>query len=840
MGASPKRDQFEQYFLTENLMKNLLKAVLLGNERHEFDVLIQHLEQTGRHYFLRNEILQVFSQLCEELTKPKYFYHSSILGEIIQVTHEILIDEHNLWFLIRPSVAQQLIFRINPHTNEYTEMQSAELLNCRDRIVNCEDKNTFEINLEPFFHKDLTIRDPRNIGQGFKFLHQFLVNTHANDIKKWEETLFQIIHQCRYEEHSFLIGPDIHNCAQLKSTFASAYECLKKYQEGDCASLILNEFRAIGLEAGWGNTIGRCRDTLKLLERLIQCPDACNLEAFLSKIPNLFSVVSISVHGWVGQDNVLGKAETAGQVAYVLDQARALEKKLIETIELAGLKHLDINPEVVILTRLIPNCEGTQCNTKLEALKGTQFSKILRVPFRDSAHEMVQDWLSKFQVWPYLEKFADEAGTELNQLFRGRKPDLILGHYSDGNLVAYRMAKRWKTLHCSIAHSLEKTRHLFGDLYWQELEGQYHFSKQFAADLISMNASNFILTSSQHEILGNDDTIGQYESYGCFTLPNLVHVINGVNLQSAKFSIVPPGVDEQVFFHNSHSTKRDRRATERLSSRLFTSTEEGEIGTLENPTRYPIFIFAPVQSGKNLPAILEAFGKHQSLQTHCNLILLTAQNQTDQASNPEQELILRQMHRLIHEYQLKPHMRWIGQRFSSEDLGEIYRIIADRQGVLLHGAQFEAFGLTLLEAMVSGLPVFTTKFGGSAEIISPGKNGFLINPTEMPKAMDQVLAFFKDCERKPELWQSFSRASSHHIQTHYRWSKHVNKVLTLAKIHKYLNQEDQSQEGLNQYLEALYRLIYRKESPWNSSFQQSGIRSSTQSNQSEETTPSST
>ena len=722
--------------------------------------------------FLRNEILQVFSQLCETLHKPQYFFSSSTLGELIQLTHELLLDPQHCWLLLRPSPAHQVAYRIDLETSHYSLMEPAELLHRRDRLVNCEDRDTFEINLEPFFNPDLTINDPRNIGQGFNFLHQYLLSKHSGAENEWEETLFRIIHQCRYREHSLLIGSEISNFQQLQAALVKAYQCLEQYSDAAASDSILPNFKAIGLAPGWGNTVGSCRATLKLLERLIQCPDAPTLEAFLGKIPNVFSIVSVSVHGWVGQDNVLGKAETAGQVAYVLDQARSLEAKLTETIELAGLNHLNITPQVFIVTRLIPDCEGTQCNTKFEDIQGTQFSKILRIPFRDDAEEMVPHWISKFQVWPYLKRFTEEACSELTQLLDDRNPDLIIGHYSDGNLVAYRMAKQLKTLHCSIAHSLEKTKHLFGDLYWKELEERFNFSVQFAADLITMNSSDFIVTSSQHEIFGTHDTIGQYESYQCFTLPNLFHVVSGINLKSSRFNVVPPGVDETIFFPYSHQEKRIQSKTQEIQSLLFESGDNPAIiGQLENPQLRPLLTFAPLQSVKNLTGLVEAFGQHKTLRQHCNLILITGENQVDHAQTPEQQEILDQLHHLIQTYNLESSICWIGEHLSSEDLGEIYRVIADCQGLLLHCAHFESFGLTLLEAMISGLPVFTTKFGGSAEIVAPGKTGFLINPTEMQDALDQVLAFVQSSLSDDQRWQTFSDASIHHIHSHYHWSQ---------------------------------------------------------------------
>lgn len=48
----------------------------------------------------------------------------------------------------------------------------------------------------------------------------------------------------------------------------------------------------------------------------------------------------------------------------------------------------------------------------------------------------------------------------------GPKPDVIIGNYSDGGLVAALLAGRLGVTHCHIAHALEKTKYGDADLHW--------------------------------------------------------------------------------------------------------------------------------------------------------------------------------------------------------------------------------------------------------------------------------------------------------------------------------------------------------------------------------------
>ncbi|KAG9129134.1 hypothetical protein Leryth_006394 [Lithospermum erythrorhizon] len=76
------------------------------------------------------------------------------------------------------------------------------------------------------------------------------------------------------------------------------------------------------------------------------------------------------------------------------------------------------------------------------------------------------------------------------------KPDLIIGNYTDGNLVASLMASKLGVTMGTIAHALEKTKYEDSDIKWKDFESKYHFSCQITADLIAMNSADFIITST--------------------------------------------------------------------------------------------------------------------------------------------------------------------------------------------------------------------------------------------------------------------------------------------------------------------------------------------------------
>jgi sucrose synthase len=790
-------------------MYELVQAVFNGDEKTALHQLIYALSASGKRYFLRNEILQAFADYCHQSEKPAYFYYSSSVGKLIQYTHEIILEDENTWFVVRPRIANQEVWQLTANFRSFEQMTPQALLDVRDRLVNRYQPHILEIDLHPFYEGSPRIDDARNIGQGLAFLNRYLCNQLLTDPKYWVEMLFKALHRLQYDGICLLLSDRISSGIQLAEQIKQALKLLSERSPHEPYEKFSFDLQELGFEPGWGNTAARVSETLELLDRLIYSPEPGILETFVARVPAVFRVVLISVHGWIGQEDVLGRDETLGQVIYVLEQARSLENELREQIKLAGLNHLGIKPHVIILTRLIPNCEGTFCNLPLEKVQHTENAWILRVPFGEFNPEITNNWISKFDIWPYLEQFAIDAEKELLAQFKG-KPSLIVGNYSDGNLVAFLLSRRMKVTQCNIAHSLEKPKYLFSNLYWQDLEDQYHFSAQFTADLISMNAADFIITSSYQEIVGTPDTIGQYESYKWFTMPQLYHVVDGIDLFSPKFNLVPPGVNENIFFPYSQKENRDSNLRTQVHDLLFSREDPRIFGHLDYPNKRPIFAVDTITSIKNFTGLAECFGKSQALQERCNLILVSSKLHPDEAINSEEAEEIQKLHDIIDQYHLYSKIRWVGMRIPSSELGEAYRVVADSQGIYVHFARFESFGRSILEAMISGLPTFATQFGGSLEIIENQENRFNVNPTDLEGTATKILDFLEQCDTHAEYWQEVSEWMSQRIHHKYNWHLHSNQLLLLAKMFSFWNfVAPENNEARDRYMETLFHLIYK-------------------------------
>ncbi len=68
--------------------------------------------------------------------------------------------------------------------------------------------------------------------------------------------------------------------------------------------------------------------------------------------------------------------------------------------------------------------------------------------------------------------------------------------------------------------------------------------------------------------------------------------------------------------------------------------------------------------------------------------------------------------------------------------------------VLLHVADREAFGLPLVEALLRGVPVVAPPGGGTAEIVTDGVDGLVVDPTRREVLAAALLGLVRDPDRR--------------------------------------------------------------------------------------------
>ena len=780
----------------------------LQTQRSQAHRVLHRLQGLERTFLLRSDIQDLLAALCAE--PDGECLRDTPLGKIMVWAQEAAVDASWVYLALRVRVGRWSYLRIHVETMSLDEIPVDEFLHFKERLVNGErnpDGFVLEIDLEPFSREFAKMHESRSIGRGVEFLNRRLSSRLFEELGKGDKQLLDFLTVHSYRQQQLMLNETLRDVGGLRAALRAADDYLHGQDPSADWGKVGPALRTMGFEPGWGRDAQGMIETMQLLLDILEAPSPGNLEAFLARIPMIFSIVILSPHGWFGQSDVLGRPDTGGQVVYILDQVRALEREMRQRVSEQGL---DIEPQILVVTRLIPWAEGTTCDQRLEPITGTHHARILRVPFRNEAGEEVPQWISRFEIWPYLERFSQDAEREVLAELNDR-PDFIIGNYSDGNLVASLMSRRLGVTQCNIAHALEKTKYLYSDLYWRDNEAQYHFSSQFTADLIAMNMADFIITSTYQEIAGTGDSVGQYEAYSAYTLPGLYRVVYGIDVFDPKFNIVSPGADPEVYFPPTDSGRRLMHLAEDFERLLFGSDTGPDIrGSLAERDKPLIFTMARMDVIKNITGLVQWYGESEALREAANLLVVAGHIDPARSENAEEREQTELMHRLMDEYGLDGQVRWLGMHLEKGFAGELYRVVADHRGAFVQPALFEAFGLTVIEAMSSGLPTFATCFGGPLEIIRDNVSGYHIDPNHGDRAAGRLADFFVRCRQDPHEWDRISRGGLARVEERYTWKGYAERLMTLSRVYgfwRYVTNLDRAET--RRYLEMLYGLQYR-------------------------------
>ncbi len=782
--------------------------VILPDEdaRRFLYAFFKRVREAGKTFLMQSDISTLLEQTEEGIGTR--LADDSDIRKILATTMNASF--HDPWLVVetRPSIGRWCSGRFHLDQLSYESITTAELMRFREHLIDGHDDHAdlrIEYDASAFLNDIPLMKDRKHIGRGVEYLNRTLSSRLFSDPRKRTRTLLDFLRLHQHHGVQLMLSDHITEPDALRAALDEAEALLADMEPETPWAEIRASLATIGLEPGWGDTAGRVRETIGLLTEVLDAPDAAGVEAFLSRVPMIFSVVIFSPHGYFGQSKVLGLPDTGGQVVYILDQVRALEQEMRGRLAAQGL---EIEPEILVITRLIPDAGNVGCDLPEENIQGTRNARILRVPFRHRDGGVVREWISRFRIWPYLERFADDAETAILADLRDR-PDLLIGNYSDGNLVATILSERLGVTQCNIAHALEKTKYLLSDLHWRELDAEYHFSAHFTADLLAMNSADFIITSTYQEIAGNKSGVGQYESYGAYTMPGLYRVIKGIDVYDPKFNIVSPGADEDVYFPHSEEDRRIRDLAGDID-RLLHGEFPGAVSKFDDPDKPVIFLMSRLDEVKNVSGFVEWYAANPRLRELANVFIIGGNTRLEDSDDDEERREIRKMHNLIEGSGLHGHLRWVPKQSDKVFNGELYRVLADCGGVFVQPALFEAFGLTVIEAMTSGLPTFATVYGGPLEIIEDGKSGFHIDPNHGDKAAQKLVTFFEQCRDDPGHWQAISKGGIERVEARYTWRLYADRLMTLSRVYgfwKFVSHLERS--GARAYNRLFYASVYR-------------------------------
>lgn len=442
----------------------------------------------------------------------------------------------------------------------------------------------------------------------------------------------------------------------------------------------------------------------------------------MSKKRNL---MLISVHGLIRASELeLGRdADTGGQTKYVLDLARSLAKR--EDVA-----------QVDLVTRLIRDpAVSADYAEPIEMLSDK--ARIVRIEAGPDKY------IPKEQLWDHLDSFTDNLVNWVNA--QPSTPQLVHSHYADAGYVGVRLSNLLSVPLVHTGHSLgrdKRKRLLARGMTREDIEKTYNIAQRIDAEEEVLANADLVITSTRNEIEE------QYSLYNYY--------------DPQRMRVIPPGVDLDAF----HPPQTRANIPFRDQIKRF----------LRDPDKPLILALSRPDERKNILALLEAYGESQALQQAANLLIVAGTHEDIRDLDSGARSVLTNILLLIDAYDLYGKVA-IPKHHRPQEVPEIYRMVTASGGVFINPALTEPFGLTLLEAAASGLPLVATENGGPVDIIGNCKNGLLVDPLDRRAIADALLKFLTD----PDAWQQAAKNGLRGVHEHYTWEAHAQTYLHYAE-----------------------------------------------------------
>jgi sucrose synthase len=337
--------------------------------------------------------------------------------------------------------------------------------------------------------------------------------------------------------------------------------------------------------------------------------------------------------------------------------------------------------------------------------------------------------------------------------------------------------------------------------------------------MIAINSADFVIASSAQEIRGSlhEAVPGQFELMRTLVLPGLCRIVNACDIQDPKFNVVPPGCDPEIYFSFNEASRRLTALQPELERLIYGDETgprlaRGSIGADPERRALPLlFTMARLDRVKNVTGLVEWYAQCPRLRARCNLLIVGGVVDPSLTTDREEKAECERMHALFDAHGLDGCARWVVSQKARVRNGELYRVVADTGGAFVQPATFEAFGLTVVEAMASGLPCFATKNGGPSEIIRDRESGFHIDPFHGGSAAELMADWFERSAREGGApWRRVSEAGLRRIEERYTWRLYAGRLLSLTGCFAFWRLvSDLERVETRRYLQSLYCLLLR-------------------------------
>ena len=342
-------------------------------------------------------------------------------------------------------------------------------------------------------------------------------------------------------------------------------------------------------------------------------------------------------------------------------------------------------------------------------------------------HTDCPTYLPKEEMSGQVRSFAARL---IEWIERNERPDVLHAHYADAANVCAIVRERLGIPFLFTAHSLGRVKQ---KTLPPGASAEYGMAERIAAEEVGLAQSALVIASSR------DEAEIQYADYAAY--------------EPGRIRVIPPG-SELTTFQNVQCKRSVRAEISRF---------------LRRPERPCLLAIARPVAKKNLAGLVEAYGRSAELRRHANLVLVAGTRMDIDDLDAECAKSMYEILQLIDRYDLYGEVAY-PKRHAPGDIASYYAFAREQRGVFVNPALNEPFGLTLLEAAVSRVPVVATDSGGPNDIVETCRNGMLVDP----RNADAIAAAALRIIQNPRLWEEYSHNGAV-AERAYDWKSHARK-----------------------------------------------------------------
>lgn len=451
-----------------------------------------------------------------------------------------------------------------------------------------------------------------------------------------------------------------------------------------------------------------------------------------------FYIQLYSPHGLIrfNEPEIGRDKDTGGQVKYVLE--------LLENLS----RHPQVRKVDLFTRKIVDKRVSSSYEKEVETVN--EKARIIRINCGGNTYR------PKETLWDHLDEFIDKTLRFIEK--ESDIPDVVHGHYADGNYLASQVSEIFGIPFIATGHSLGRNKKailLAEGMSEEKINEKFNMQRRIQTEEHVLNSADMLVVSTQHII---DSQYSQYK-----------------NFSKGRFQVIPPGVTQEVFY-----------PFYRLDMPGFSMSPEQEQALYRVNSDIERFLFQPAKplilsigradKRKNFENIIQCYGQDKELQAMANLAIFAGVRKDITQMPDDEKDILTNLLLLMDKYDLYGKMALPKKNDPKLDVPEIYRLAARKKGVFVNATPGENFGLTIVEAAACGLPVIASPTGGPKEILEQNENGLLVDvedPAAIATAIKKIIA-------DQTLWDKYSANGILASNQLYSWTSFANKYMDVV------------------------------------------------------------